>query len=97
VPGDLMPHFDDVQAHYDLSDAYFERDDVTLEEGQIAKIDLDQWARDLQAHRDEAVAIQSDEVYQRYMEYLTGCANAFRTGYIDVNQFTLKKPKGMRP
>jgi cyclopropane-fatty-acyl-phospholipid synthase len=51
----LEPHFDDVQAHYDLSDdffrlfldptqtyscAYFERDDMTLEEAQIAKIDL---------------------------------------------------------
>ena len=51
----LRPHFDDVQAHYDLSDdffrlfldpsqtyscAYFERDDMTLEEAQIAKIDL---------------------------------------------------------
>src|SRR5262249_48336500 len=51
----LRPHFEDVQAHYDLSDdffalfldptrtytcAYFERDDMTLEEAQIAKIDL---------------------------------------------------------
>src|SRR5262249_62380380 len=51
----LQPHFDDVQAHYDLSDeffrlwldpsqtyscAYFERDDMTLQEAQIAKIDL---------------------------------------------------------
>src|SRR6476620_2591406 len=52
---DLKPHFDDIQAHYDLSDdffrlfldptqtyscAYFQRDDMTLEEAQIAKIDL---------------------------------------------------------
>jgi len=52
--GDLKPHFDDVQAHYDLSDdffalfldpsrtyscAYFERDDMTLEEAQLAKVD----------------------------------------------------------
>ena len=51
----LLPRFEDVQAHYDLSDdffqlfldptrtyscAYFERDDMTLEEAQIAKIDL---------------------------------------------------------
>ena len=51
----LAPHFADVQAHYDLSDdffrlfldptqtyscAYFEREDMTLEEAQIAKIDL---------------------------------------------------------
>ncbi len=51
----LKPHFEKVQSHYDLSDdfyrlfldptqtyscAYFERDDITLEEAQIAKIDL---------------------------------------------------------
>ena len=51
----LRPHFEDVQAHYDLSDdfyrlfldptqtyscAYFERDDMSLEEAQLAKIDL---------------------------------------------------------
>ena len=52
---------------------------------------LDLWAAALEAHKDEAIAIQSDEVYERYMKYLTGCANAFRIGYIDVNQFTLEK------
>src|SRR3954466_4042660 len=51
----LRPDFENVQAHYDLSDdffrlfldptqtyscAYFERDDMTLEQAQIAKIDL---------------------------------------------------------
>jgi len=52
---ELTPHFEDVQSHYDLSDdfyrlfldptqtyscAYFESDDMTLEEAQLAKIDL---------------------------------------------------------
>jgi pimeloyl-ACP methyl ester carboxylesterase/2-polyprenyl-3-methyl-5-hydroxy-6-metoxy-1,4-benzoquinol methylase len=51
----LVPHFSEVQAHYDLSDeffalfldptrtyscAFFERDDMTLEQAQLAKIDL---------------------------------------------------------
>src|SRR6201995_1946985 len=51
----LTPHFGNVQAHYDLSDdffrlfldptqtyscAYFERDDISLQEAQLAKIDL---------------------------------------------------------
>ncbi len=52
---------------------------------------LDLWATALEAHHAEAVAIQSAEVYDRYMRYLTGCADAFRVGYIDVNQFTLQK------
>jgi len=52
---------------------------------------LDLWAQALEAHGDEAIEIQSEEVYERYMKYLTGCANSFRVGYIDVNQFTLEK------
>ena len=52
---------------------------------------LDMWAAALEAHRDEAIAIQSEEVYDRYMKYLTGCAELFRDGYTDVCQFTLEK------
>jgi cyclopropane-fatty-acyl-phospholipid synthase len=51
----MEPHFEEVQAHYDLSDeffgtfqdpsrtyscAYFDREDMSLEEAQMAKIDL---------------------------------------------------------
>ncbi|MDX1883617.1 cyclopropane mycolic acid synthase family methyltransferase [Mycolicibacterium sp. 120270] len=52
---------------------------------------LDLWAAALEAHRDEAVTIQSEEVYQRYMKYLTGCAQLFRNRQTDVVQFTLQK------
>ena len=52
---------------------------------------LDLWSAALEAHRDEAIAIQSQEVYDRYMKYLTGCADLFREGYTDVCQFTLTK------
>jgi cyclopropane-fatty-acyl-phospholipid synthase len=52
---------------------------------------LDMWSAALEAHRDEAIAIQSQEVYDRYMKYLTGCAELFRDGYTDLCQFTLDK------
>jgi cyclopropane-fatty-acyl-phospholipid synthase len=52
---------------------------------------LDTWAANLQARKDEAIAIQSQEVYDRYMKYLTGCADLFRGGNTDVCQFTLTK------
>jgi cyclopropane-fatty-acyl-phospholipid synthase len=52
---------------------------------------LDTWALALSAKKDQAIAIQSHEVYDRYMKYLTGCARLFRDGYIDVCQFTLEK------
>lgn len=52
---------------------------------------LDIWAEKLQEHRDEAIEIQSEEVYERYMKYLTGCAKLFRARQTDVVQFTLAK------
>jgi cyclopropane-fatty-acyl-phospholipid synthase len=52
---------------------------------------LDLWAAALEAHRDEAITIQSEEVYDRYMKYLTGCADMFREGHVDVCQFTMEK------
>ena len=52
---------------------------------------LDMWAAALETHKDEAIAIQSEEVYDRYIKYLTGCAELFRDGYTDLCQFTLDK------
>jgi len=52
---------------------------------------LTMWAANLEANKDEAIAIQSEEVYDRYMHYLTGCENFFRKGISNVGQFTLVK------
>ena len=52
---------------------------------------LDRWAQALAAHREQAIEIQSEEVYDRYMRYLTGCAETFRKRQTDVVQFTLRK------
>jgi cyclopropane-fatty-acyl-phospholipid synthase len=52
---------------------------------------LNIWAANLEANREKAVAIQSEEVYDRYMHYLTGCENFFRKGISNVGQFTLTK------
>jgi cyclopropane-fatty-acyl-phospholipid synthase len=52
---------------------------------------LDIWAAALKANRAQAIAIQSEKVYDSYMKYLTGCANLFHTGYTDVVQYTLEK------
>jgi cyclopropane-fatty-acyl-phospholipid synthase len=52
---------------------------------------LDIWAATLESQKEQAIAIQSQEVYDRYMRYLTGCADLFRDGYTDVCQFTLTK------
>ncbi|ORW85520.1 SAM-dependent methyltransferase [Mycobacterium sp. IEC1808] len=52
---------------------------------------LDMWAANLRDNRERAIAIQSEEVYDRYMRYLTGCANLFRKGISNVGQYTLTK------
>ncbi|KAA0017005.1 cyclopropane mycolic acid synthase family methyltransferase [Antrihabitans cavernicola] len=52
---------------------------------------LDCWAAALSERRDDAVRIASQETYDGYMKYLTGCADLFRTRYLDVMQFTLTK------
>ncbi len=52
---------------------------------------LDIWAANLEANRDRAVTIQSETVYDNFIHYLTGCAERFRRGLINVAQFTLTK------
>ncbi|MBH0781661.1 cyclopropane mycolic acid synthase family methyltransferase [Nocardia bovistercoris] len=50
---------------------------------------LDLWALALTERRAEAVALTSEQVYDRYLRYITGCADRFRRGMLDVMQFTL--------
>ncbi|MCV7288249.1 class I SAM-dependent methyltransferase [Mycolicibacterium wolinskyi] len=87
-PGGRLPSIEMVEEHA-------ARASFTLTRRQSLQLHyartLDMWAANLEAKHDEAVEIQSQEMYDRYMHYLTGCANAFRIGYIDVNQFTLQK------
>jgi cyclopropane-fatty-acyl-phospholipid synthase len=52
---------------------------------------LEIWAEKLSARKDEAIELQSEEVYDRYMKYLNGCAELFREGYTDICQYTLAK------
>ena len=52
---------------------------------------LDTWSTKLEAAHDEAVAVTSTEVYDRYMHYLTGCSDFFQRNISEVGQFTLIK------
>ncbi|MEY8018065.1 cyclopropane mycolic acid synthase family methyltransferase [Mycobacterium servetii] len=87
-PGGRLPTIETVEEH--AANAGFTVPRVQSLQPDFART-LDLWTGALEARHDEAVAIQSEEVYQRYLKYLTGCANAFRMGYIDCNQFTLAK------
>ena len=87
-PGGQLPAIEAVQQH--AADAGFGVTRIQSLQRHYART-LDLWAEALSGRRDEAIAVQSVEVYERYMRYLTGCATMFRDGYIDVNQFTLTK------
>jgi cyclopropane-fatty-acyl-phospholipid synthase len=52
---------------------------------------LDIWSQKLEASRQEAIAVTSEEVYDRYMRYLIGCSDFFNRGVSEVGQFTLVK------
>ncbi|OBH14081.1 cyclopropane mycolic acid synthase family methyltransferase, partial [Mycobacterium sp. E1747] len=41
---------------------------------------LNIWAENLEANKEAAIRIQSQEVYDRYMKYLVGCEDFFRKG-----------------
>ncbi len=87
-PGGQLPAVEDIE---DLA----EKSGFTLERTHLLRPHyartLDIWADNLAAHRDEAIALTSDEIYDRYMKYLTGCADFFRRGITNVGQFTLVK------
>ena len=87
-PGGELPKVALVEEH--ATKAGFEVTRVQPLRPHYAKT-LDIWATALEARKDEAIAIQSQEVYDRYMKYLTGCAELFRDGYTDICQFTLVK------
>ena len=87
-PGGRLPMIEKVEEH--ATKVGFKVARIQSLQADFVKT-LDFWAEALDAHRDEAIAIQSEEVYEMYMKYLTGCAKVFRMGYVDCNQFTLEK------
>jgi cyclopropane-fatty-acyl-phospholipid synthase len=87
-PGGWLPTIPTVEEH--SGNAGFKVTRIQSLQPHYART-LELWAAALEANKDKAVEIQSAEVYDRYMKYLTGCAKLFREGYTDVNQFTLEK------
>jgi cyclopropane-fatty-acyl-phospholipid synthase len=87
-PGGWLPPITNVQEHAERAGFTVTR--IQSLQPHYART-LDTWAAALQANKEQAIAMQSQEVYDRYMKYLTGCADLFRKGYVDVDQFTLEK------
>lgn len=52
---------------------------------------LDTWAKALEEHKDQAIELKGEQVYNTFLKYLTGCRELFRDGYTNVCQFTMEK------
>lgn len=50
---------------------------------------LDCWAEALEQKKDQAIEITSEDVYEKYMFYLTRSAYYFRSGHSDIVQFSM--------
>lgn len=87
-PGGSVPCDEDVVEYSGAAGFSVEkRDDLTPDYVRT----LDTWAKALEANRDEAIAVTSQEVYDRYMRYLIGCSDFFNRNVSYVGQFTLVK------
>jgi cyclopropane-fatty-acyl-phospholipid synthase len=87
-PGGQLPAREDIFKFAEA--AGFSVEKVQLLREHYART-LNIWAANLEANKEQAIAVQSEEVYDRYMHYLTGCENFFRKGVTNVGQFTLVK------
>jgi cyclopropane-fatty-acyl-phospholipid synthase len=87
-PGGQLPAVEDIEKL--AADSGFTLERVHLLRPHYART-LDMWAANLEAKRDEAIAITDEATYDKYMKYLTGCADFFRRGVTNIGQFTLVK------
>ena len=87
-PGGAVPCDEDIAEYSSAAGLSLEQTQY-LDEHYVRT--LDTWAANLEAAHDEAVAATSEEVYQRYMRYLTGCSGFFGRGISQLGQFTLTK------
>lgn len=87
-PGGRLPAVEDIEKLAAGSGFTLER--THLLQSHYART-LDMWAANLEATKATAIEMTSPEVYDRYMHYLTGCADFFHRGITNVGQFTLVK------
>jgi len=87
-PGGELPSEPDIVDN--AKNAGFRLEQTQLLQLHYAKT-LDTWAANLESNRERAIELQSEQTYDNFMHYLTGCAVRFRRRLINVGQFTLTK------
>ena len=87
-PGGQLPAVEDIETLAEGSGFTLER--THLLQQHYART-LDMWSDNLIANREQAISLTSQEVYDRYLKYLTGCADFFKRRSTNVGQFTMVK------
>jgi cyclopropane-fatty-acyl-phospholipid synthase len=87
-PGGQLPAVEDIEKL--AADSGFTLERIHLLQQHYART-LDMWAANLEAEHDRAVALTDQATYDKYIRYLTGCADFFRRGITNIGQFTLVK------
>jgi cyclopropane-fatty-acyl-phospholipid synthase len=87
-PGGSVPSDEDV-VEYSSSAGFSVEQLQKMTDDYVRTLDI--WSQRLEAARDEAIAVTSTEVYDRYMRYLIGCSDFFQRNVSEVGQFTLVK------
>ena len=87
-PGGQLPAEEDISKFGEAAGFRLERVQLLREHYERT---LHLWAANLEANKQKAVELQSEEIYDKYMHYLTGCEEFFRKGITNVGQFTLVK------
>jgi cyclopropane-fatty-acyl-phospholipid synthase len=87
-PGGAVPSDEDVVEY--STNAGFSVEELQKMTAHYVRT-LDTWSEKLEAAHDDAIAVTSTEVYDRFMRYLTGCSDFFQRNLTEVGQFTLVK------
>ncbi|MBV8293269.1 MAG: class I SAM-dependent methyltransferase, partial [Mycobacterium sp.] len=88
-PGGRLPSTDMMVQHGEKA-GFIVPEPLSLRPSYIKT--LHQWGDALEANRDKAIEIASEEVYERYMKYLRGCEHYFADEVLDVSLVTYLKP-----
>ncbi|MGV0636344.1 class I SAM-dependent methyltransferase, partial [Mycolicibacillus trivialis] len=87
-PGGRLPSIAMVEDHAERAGFNLTRRH-SLQQHYVRTLEL--WAEALHANKERALEVQGQVAYDRFDKYLVGCADLFRNGYTDINQFTLQK------
>jgi cyclopropane-fatty-acyl-phospholipid synthase len=88
-PGGRLPSTDMMVAHGEKG-GFVVPEVISLRPHYIKTLQI--WGAALEANKDKAIEITSEEVYERYMKYLRGAEYYFSDEMLDVSLVTYLKP-----